>query len=354
MMYVGNKEKNIYHIHVCEWAFKINETNLIILNYKEIEGKIACPECNPKENDWLNAFWQEHDFFEEIMEIFEKIKNKKRKEKKPVKIEIIKTINEIKQLQEEYSTLAKKHGDIVDKSKKDFSEETNYRKQHEKLSVAYKVLSATFKERFDALMSIKSIEDIYKDSLVIEEKQEITNKEYWTEKKYDFSSAENIIKQIKNNYKTSPIKIPYVVYGDSEKTGRLYEEHIGHLLQKQGFVVVYVGKEQGKKDEGIDLICYNESDMFLIQCKYRTTKDIWFFDEGDMLYYAKMEDRCEKIVSKYELTEKYHEFRNHQKVVPIILSNHDFHKNINKHALKEHILIGRVDIDWLTPNPSPR
>ncbi len=46
------------------------------------------------------------------------------------------------------------------------------------------------------------------------------------------------------------------------KTGKIYE--------RKGYHVLYNGIENGKRDKGIDLICVNENEVLLIQCKNYT------------------------------------------------------------------------------------
>lgn len=50
--------------------------------------------------------------------------------------------------------------------------------------------------------------------------------------------------------------------------GNNYEAHIGQLLEKQGYKVVYTGFNFGMRDNMIDLVALNEKHVVFAQCKY--------------------------------------------------------------------------------------
>lgn len=50
--------------------------------------------------------------------------------------------------------------------------------------------------------------------------------------------------------------------------GNNYEAHIGQLLEKQGFNVIYTGFNFGMRDNMIDLVALNEKHVIFAQCKY--------------------------------------------------------------------------------------
>jgi len=49
--------------------------------------------------------------------------------------------------------------------------------------------------------------------------------------------------------------------------GRIYERYVGHLYEEQGYEVDYVGIFKGYEDLGRDLICTNQKEIVVIQCK---------------------------------------------------------------------------------------
>ena len=51
------------------------------------------------------------------------------------------------------------------------------------------------------------------------------------------------------------------------RVGVDYERFIGYEFEQQGYSVEYHGATQGKKDLGIDLICRNEREALIVQCK---------------------------------------------------------------------------------------
>jgi len=51
------------------------------------------------------------------------------------------------------------------------------------------------------------------------------------------------------------------------RSGIEYEKKVGKYYQNKGYDVDYNGIEKGLKDGGIDLICKNDEEILLIQCK---------------------------------------------------------------------------------------
>ena len=53
----------------------------------------------------------------------------------------------------------------------------------------------------------------------------------------------------------------------NEENGKKFEKLTGKRFEELGYKVIYNGLEKGKLDQGIDLICYKENEILLIQCK---------------------------------------------------------------------------------------
>lgn len=49
--------------------------------------------------------------------------------------------------------------------------------------------------------------------------------------------------------------------------GRMYERYVGYLYEQKGYGVDYIGIFRGYEDLGRDLICSNEKEIIIIQCK---------------------------------------------------------------------------------------
>ena len=49
--------------------------------------------------------------------------------------------------------------------------------------------------------------------------------------------------------------------------GRLYEQYVGFLYEKDGWEVEYYGISEGKLDKGRDLICHKDGKTLIVQCK---------------------------------------------------------------------------------------
>jgi len=49
--------------------------------------------------------------------------------------------------------------------------------------------------------------------------------------------------------------------------GIQYERYVGFVYEQQGFTVEYRGALQGREDLGIDLVCENDTEILIVQCK---------------------------------------------------------------------------------------
>lgn len=50
--------------------------------------------------------------------------------------------------------------------------------------------------------------------------------------------------------------------------GKMYERYVGYLYEQKGYKVQYIGIEKGFDDLGRDLICRNNKETLIVQCKY--------------------------------------------------------------------------------------
>lgn len=50
--------------------------------------------------------------------------------------------------------------------------------------------------------------------------------------------------------------------------GRIYERYLGHLYEKDGWQVVFIGAMEGLEDMGRDLLCVREDKVHVVQAKY--------------------------------------------------------------------------------------
>lgn len=58
--------------------------------------------------------------------------------------------------------------------------------------------------------------------------------------------------------------------------GKLYEQYIGFLHEEKGYLVHYTGIKDKFEDKGRDLICENEAEVLIIQCKnWSSSKTIY-------------------------------------------------------------------------------
>lgn len=54
----------------------------------------------------------------------------------------------------------------------------------------------------------------------------------------------------------------------NSEIGKLYERYVGYLYEQKGYKVDYVGIKKGFDDLGRDLICTNDEETLVVQCKY--------------------------------------------------------------------------------------
>lgn len=54
----------------------------------------------------------------------------------------------------------------------------------------------------------------------------------------------------------------------NREIGKMYERYVGFLYEQKGYKVEYVGIEKGFEDLGRDLICRNDKETLVVQCKY--------------------------------------------------------------------------------------
>lgn len=72
--------------------------------------------------------------------------------------------------------------------------------------------------------------------------------------------------RVYRDYKrSSNVSQKYKIY--NKQKGDKYELQIGKYYQSQGYKVYFKGINEGRKDEGIDLIAYKDKEAILIQCK---------------------------------------------------------------------------------------
>lgn len=50
--------------------------------------------------------------------------------------------------------------------------------------------------------------------------------------------------------------------------GKMYERYVGYLYEQKGYKVEYIGIEKGFDDLGRDLVCKNDKETLVVQCKY--------------------------------------------------------------------------------------
>lgn len=97
----------------------------------------------------------------------------------------------------------------------------------------------------------------------------------------------------------------------NEENGKEYERLTGKKFEELGYKVIYHGLEKGKFDQGIDLICYINNKIYLVQCKnYSKEKSITHehikIFHSNAIKYIKTHNLDEKNVElKYVIPNEY-------------------------------------------------
>lgn len=89
-----------------------------------------------------------------------------------------------------------------------------------------------------------------------------------------------IIVLVLKNYKPQNYKSE----NQNKEKGDLYEEFICNHFERQGYLTVPHGKNNGVKDDGIDIILKREKEMLFVQCKDWNIKNRYRIDSKEIQY----------------------------------------------------------------------
>lgn len=99
-------------------------------------------------------------------------------------------------------------------------------------------------------------------------------------------------------------------YANNEKKGQEFELRTGRKFEELGYKVVYNGIEKGRKDEGIDLLCYKDNKILLVQCKNYskpksvTHEHIKIFHSNAIKYVKTNQIKNKNVEFKYAIPNK--------------------------------------------------
>ena len=115
------------------------------------------------------------------------------------------------------------------------------------------------------------------------------------DKKFSFSrrfgekgSYEYIFYKLKNmdyrylNQSKEYISLQNIKYDSTTNKGNEYEKFIGKKYESLNKNVIYYGLENGKKDNGIDLIIEDEKNITFVQCKNWVSNDHYKINQKDL------------------------------------------------------------------------
>lgn len=94
-----------------------------------------------------------------------------------------------------------------------------------------------------------------------------------------------------------------------KEVGNAYERFIGFLFERWGYDVDFVGITKGVKDRGIDLVCENENEILLVQCKnwakYKKIHENVLFQFFGAVFHARERYRKTGSIYDEEKTERF-------------------------------------------------
>ena len=98
---------------------------------------------------------------------------------------------------------------------------------------------------------------------------------------YIFYKLKNIDYRLSNQSKEY-ISLQNIKYDSTTNKGNEYEKFIGKKYESLNKNVVYYGLENGKKDNGIDLIIEDEKNITFVQCKNWVSNDHYKINQKDL------------------------------------------------------------------------
>jgi restriction system protein len=98
---------------------------------------------------------------------------------------------------------------------------------------------------------------------------------------YIFYKLKNIDYRLSNQSKEY-ISLQNIKYDSTTNKGNEYEKFIGKKYESLNKNVVYYGLENGKKDNGIDLIIEDEKNITFVQCKNWVNNDHYKINQKDL------------------------------------------------------------------------
>jgi len=90
---------------------------------------------------------------------------------------------------------------------------------------------------------------------------------------YNSSKENNVHEERKNGYNNLyPKKKQKMTKKEMKEKGDKYEEYVANFFREQGYTIAEHGKDNGVKDNGIDIIAKKEKYILFIQCKNWSAK----------------------------------------------------------------------------------
>lgn len=203
---------------------------------------------------------------------------------------------------EEVKAYSKVHEDISNHNKEYFNPNAN-KSFEEKL----KDSESKYNSKYEKKKEDTRKENIY-DGVDEDKEQNIKTKDY----NY-FTKLKDKEEEYKKRYETkedAPKK--KTTPKEKKQKGDEFEQKVGEHYEKQGYIVKFNGFDKGLEDGGIDLICINNDEILLVQCKNWKPDGTWkirhthvkAFHSDCIKYSEEMKLDRNKIRLKYAVPDK--------------------------------------------------
>lgn len=103
--------------------------------------------------------------------------------------------------------------------------------------------------------------------------------------------------------------------------GKLYERYIGYTYEIQGYSVFYQGIKLKFEDLGIDLICQNEDEILLIQCKYWSQNKLIRENHINQLFGTSVKYALDKHYKNEQISILFTDLFTNYKIKPMLITS---------------------------------
>ena len=158
--------------------------------------------------------------------------------------------------------------------------DAEYKSRHAEILLDYYFsVFPEFQEQND--VASEKVSDI--EAVPVSEDEDMTTRYISSEEYHNLSSTERNQLALDRFWKMDKSK---------RLIGKLYEQYIGYLYERDGWIVDYFGISRGFEDLGRDLLCYKDMTTLIIQCKNWSRSKTIYEKHIFQLFGTKYEYEC--------------------------------------------------------------